>query len=114
MYFRSSSGSQEQSEGGRKNFNHKITQTNPREPVIMNETRHPSFNSNPATRGAENAGPAKLPALKMTGASPRAVAGNHWRITFPEVGNEAASPAPRANRVASMLPKVAATPVSIP
>src|ERR1700722_13661539 len=114
MYFRSSSGSQEHSEGGRKNFNHKITQTNPSEPVIMNETRHPSFSNSHATRGAENAGPAKLPALKMAVASPRSFAGNHCRMTLPEVGKEAASPAPRANRVASMLPKVAATPVSIP
>src|ERR1700686_1093006 len=114
MYFRSSSGSQEHSAGGRKNLTHKNTQTNPREPVIMKETRHPSLSNSHATRGAENAGPAKLPALKMAVASPRSFAGNHWRITFPEVGKEAASPAPNANRVASILPKVVATPVSIP
>src|SRR5450631_1466012 len=114
MYFRSSSGSQEHSEGDRKNASHNATQTKPRDPVIMNDMRQPCVSNSHATRGAENAGPANVPALKIAVASPRSLAGNHCLTTLPEVGNEAASPAPRANLVANMLPKVAATPVSIP
>src|SRR5580704_9219340 len=79
----------------------------------MKDTRQPSFSNSHATKGAEYAGPAKVPALKIAVASPRSLAGNHCRTTLPDVGNEAASPPPRANRVTNMLPKVAATPVSI-
>src|SRR5580693_7478610 len=110
MYRRSCSGNHGHSAGARKNFSHRITQIKPTDPVIMNETRHPSFTSNQATRGAENAGPA----LKMAVASPRSAGGNHCLTTLAEVGNEAASPAPNANRVASMPPKLVAIPVNIP
>src|ERR1035438_3950621 len=103
MYFRSSSGSQEHSEGNQKNASHNATHTKPRDPVIMNDMRQPCVSNNHATSGAENAGPAKVPALKIAVASPRSLAGNHCRTTLPEVGNEAASPAPSAKRVANML-----------
>src|ERR1700728_4104062 len=80
----------------------------------MKDTRQPSFSNNHATRGAEKAGPAKLPALKMAVATPRSFAGNHCRTTLAEVGNDAASPAPRASLVINMPANVVATPVSIP
>src|SRR5579863_736742 len=114
MYSRSCTDNQEQADGTRKNVSHRTTQKKPSDPVIMNDIRQPCLSSNHATKGAENAGPAKVPALKKAVARPRSLAGNHWRTTLPEVGNEAASPAPNASRVANMLPKVAATPVSIP
>src|SRR5579864_5300850 len=114
MYFRSSSGSHEHSEGTRKNFSHRMTHIKPADPVSINETRQPSFDNNHATSGAENAGPANVPALKIAVASPRSLTGNHCLTTFPEVGKEAASPAPRASLVASIPPNVVETPVSIP
>jgi hypothetical protein len=55
-----------------------------------------------------------VPALKIAVASPRSLAGNHCRTTFPAVGKEAASPAARANRVVNIPPNAVATPVSIP
>src|SRR5258708_21919066 len=80
----------------------------------MNEKRQPSLSKSHATNGAEKAGPAKVPALKMAVARPRSFGGNHCLTTLPEVGNEAASPAPKANLLANIPKKLVATPVSIP
>src|SRR5258708_26155949 len=80
----------------------------------MNEKRQPSLSKSHATNGAEKAGPAKVPALKMAVARPRSFGGNHSPTTMPEVGNDAASPAPKDNLLANIPKKVVDTPLSIP
>src|SRR5664280_395 len=101
-YLRSSSFSQVHSAGGLKNAYQRIAQRIPTTPVITNDIRHPVCRISQATKGADNAGPAKVPALKMAVAKPRSLAGNHCRTTLPQIGNEAASPIPRLSRAPNM------------
>ena len=83
-------------------------------PVITNDIRQPACSTSQATIGADSAGPAKVPALKIAVAKPRSLAGNHCRTTLPQIGNEAASPTPSPSRAANMLANPTVAPVAIP
>src|SRR6202042_303897 len=82
-------------------------------PVITKDIRQPACRTSQATMGADAAGPAKVPALKIAVASPRSPAGNHCLTILPEVGRDADSPTPSASRLASMLAKPVAAPVNM-
>src|SRR5579864_2663239 len=97
----------------RKNLSHKNTQSRPTAPVATNDIRQPVLSTSQATMGADTAGPAKVPALKIAVANPRSLAGNHCLTTLPDVGKDAASPTPNTSIVANILPKPTAAPVSM-
>src|SRR5579872_1083326 len=82
-------------------------------PAATNESLQPILSTVHATIGADTAGPANVPALKIAVARPRSRGGNHCRTTLPAVGRDAASPTPKSNIGASMVPRPEAAPVNM-
>src|SRR3954464_3697270 len=91
----------ELSSGRRYKAIHKVIQTDPSAPVVMNAIRQPNRSEIHLTSRGVRIAPTFVPELNIPVANARSFFGNHSATAFTDAGKLPASPMPKLNRAAS-------------